>query len=319
MLLITGATGFIGSHLLEHLASTGRPARLLLRRKRLPAGVPDNIQAVYGDLGTGQGIDEALEGIDAVIHLAGVTKALRTADYYTGNVAATDALARRLAGRTLRFVHVSSLAAVGPGSGLDEDAPPKPISHYGASKLEAERKARAYVPDAVIVRPPVVYGPRDTDVFQILKSAANGFALEIAGGDRWFSGIYVKDLIKGLMAAVETPEGAGRTYFLTHRKPFTWRELSDTAARLMGRKPPKVVKVPYAAAWTVGLCGELWSRLVRKPVIVSRDKVAEARCAAWTCSAARAASELGFEAETGLERGLAETLDWYKGAGWLRF
>jgi nucleoside-diphosphate-sugar epimerase len=319
MLLITGATGFIGSHLLEHLASTGRPARLLLRRKRLPAGIPDNIQAVYGDLATGQGIDEALDGIDAVIHLAGVTKALRNADYHTGNVAATETLARRIAGRGVRFVHVSSLAAMGPCAGVDEDAEPKPISHYGISKLEAERKARAYVPEAVIVRPPVVYGPRDTDVFQMLKSAASGFVLEIAGGDRWFSAIYVKDLVQGLIAAVECPKAAGRTYFLTHPKPLTWKELSDTAARIMGRKPPKVITVPYPIAWTVGLFGELWSRLTRKPVIVSRDKVTEARCAAWTCSAAKAASELGFEAKTGLERGLSETLEWYKGAGWLRF
>ena len=148
---------------------------------------------------------------------------------------------------------------------------------------------RDLAPDAVIVRPPVVYGPRDTDVFQLLKSISKGLVLEIAGGERWFSAIYVKDLVEGLLAAVRAPRAAGRTYFLAHAKPVSWRQLGASAARIMARTP-RVVTVPFAVANAVGACAEVWARCTGKPGIVSREKIAEARCMAWTCDTARAAA-----------------------------
>ncbi len=319
MLLITGGTGFLGGHLLDRLAASGEAARCLVRRKTLPRPLPPGVEPAFGDLATGQGLDEALRGVDTVIHLAGVTKALRAVDYYSGNVGATETLARAVSGRPVRFLHVSSLAAAGPGASLAEDAEPRPVSHYGRSKLEAERIVRSLLPGAIIVRPPVVYGPRDTDVFQVLKSVARGVALEIAGGGRWFSAIYVKDLAAGLLAAARRPKAEGRTYFLAHPQPVSWREFGEIAARIMGRKPPRVFPVPYAAAYAAGACAEAWSRLTGKPGIVSRDKIREARCPSWTCDVSRAAAELDFEARTTLEAGLAETLAWYKESGWLKY
>jgi len=321
MILVTGGTGFIGTHLLERLTGAGELVRALVRRSRQPRTLPEGVEVAYGDLATGEGLDAALQGADSVIHLAGVTKALHTTDYYTGNVHATEQLARALAGRGVRLVHVSSLAAIGPaapGTPVSEDAEPRPLTHYGKSKLEAERVVRDLAPDAVIVRPPVVYGPRDTDVFQLLKSISKGLVLEIAGGERWFQAIYVKDLVDGLVAALRAPEAAGRSYFLAHATPVSWRQLSDTAATFM-RKKPRVVTVPVGVADAVGACAEVWARLTGKPGIISREKVAEARCMAWTCDTHRAARELNFIASTGLQRGLAETLTWYKEAGWLTY
>jgi nucleoside-diphosphate-sugar epimerase len=319
MILVTGGTGFIGSHLLDKLSALGEPARCLLRRKARPRRLPAGIQAAYGDLTSGEGVEQAVSGADTVIHLAGVTKALATRDYYAGNVRATQTLLRALAGRAVRLVHVSTLAAIGPsrdGAPVDEDAQPRPLTHYGKSKLEAERTVRALAPDAVIVRPAVVYGPRDTDVFQILRSISKGWLLEIAGGERWFSAIYVKDLVEGLLAALR---GApGRTYFLAHPQPVSWSELSAAAAGIMDRRP-RVVRVPPLVAYAVGLGAEAWSRVTRQPGIVSREKVAEARCRWWTCDTRRAAAELGFEARTPLATGLAETLAWYKEAAWLKY
>jgi nucleoside-diphosphate-sugar epimerase len=325
MILVTGGTGFIGTHLLEKLVARGEAVRALVRRTRAPRSLPPGVETVYGDLASGAGILEALRGADAVIHLAGVTKALRPEDYYTGNVRATEQLAQAMAGRGVgqatRLVHVSSLAAIGPatpGAPLAEDAEPHPLTHYGKSKLDAERVVRRLAPDAVIVRPPVVYGPGDTDVFQLLKSISKGLVLEIAGGERWFSAIYVKDLVEGLLAAAGTPRAAGRTYFLAHAEPVSWRQLGASAARIMARTP-RVVTVPFAAAHAVGTCAEVWARLRRKPGIVSREKIAEARCMAWTCETGRAAQELGFVAPTSLDDGLAATLAWYKEAGWLKY
>ena len=319
MILVTGGTGFIGSHLLDRLSALGEPARCLLRRKARPRGLPAGIEAAYGDLIGGEGVEEAVRGADTVIHLAGVTKALAARDYYAGNVRATETLLRAVAGRGIRLVHVSTLAAIGPsrdGTPVDEDAQPRPLTHYGKSKLEAERLVRALAPDAVIVRPPVVYGPRDTDVFQLLRSISKGWVLEIGGGERWFSAIYAGDLVEGLLAARRGV--GGRAYFLAHPQPVSWSELGAAAARIMARQP-RVVRVPPLVAYAVGLGAEAWSRITRKPGIISREKVAEARCRWWTCDTRRAAAELGFEARTPLDAGLAQTLAWYKEAAWLTY
>ena len=321
MILVTGGTGFIGTHLLERLAATDAAVRALVRRQKSPRTLPAGVETVYGDLATGEGLAAAIEGVDTVIHLAGVTKALHTDDYYSGNVRATEQLAHVAAGRGLRLVHVSSLAAIGPANGgrpVREDAEPHPLTHYGKSKLDAERVVRDLMPEAVIVRPPVVYGPRDTDVFQLLKSISRGLVLEIAGGERWFSAIYVKDLVKGLLAAACSPRAAGRTYFLAHAKPVSWTQLGAAAASIMSRTP-RVVRVPFALANAVGAGGEVWSRITGKPGIISREKIAEACCMAWTCDTQRAAEELGFVAPTSLEAGLNESLAWYKEAGWLAY
>ncbi|HSR08394.1 MAG TPA: NAD-dependent epimerase/dehydratase family protein [Bryobacteraceae bacterium] len=315
MILITGGSGFIGGHLVEVLCARGERVRCLVRRKTDLAGCAE---VVLGDLVRGAGVEQALDGVDLVIHLAGVTKALRAEDYYLGNVRATEKLALAVAARGIRMVHVSSLAAVGPsldGTPVREDDEARPVTHYGKSKLEGERIVRQLVPDAVIVRPPVVYGPRDRDVFQVLKPLSRGIAVQLGSGERWFSAIYVGDLVEGLIAA---SAAAGRTYFLANSTPVSWGELRDSAARIMGRGA-RVLQVPRAAAYAAGLGAEMFARLTGKPGIISREKVAEALCPYWTCDTRLSASEIGFEARTSLDAGLALTLEWYREAGWLKY
>jgi nucleoside-diphosphate-sugar epimerase len=321
MILVTGGTGFIGGHLLARLCAQGAPVRCLVRPNRGKRSLPASVEIADGDLASGAGVERALDGVDLILHLAGVTKALDAQEYYDGNARATETLAKAAAGRGMRFVHVSSLAAIGPSEGgapVREDDAPRPLSNYGKSKLEAERMVRAHAPDAVIVRPPVVYGPRDTDVFQLLKSISKGLVVEIAGGERWFSAIYVEDLVEGILAAARAPEARGRDYFLAHPTPASWSELGSVAAKVMGRQP-RVVRIPVPLAYAVGWGAEMWSQVTRTPGIISREKIDEARCEAWLCDPSRAAAELGFTARAGLAEGLAKTLAWYKEAGWLTY
>jgi nucleoside-diphosphate-sugar epimerase len=318
MILVTGGTGFIGSHVLDRLAVAGEPVRALVRRKtKLPAGV----EPAYADLTDAHALPDAVRGVTAIIHIAGVVRAVRPADYYSGNMSATENLARAAAGKGIRFVHVSSIAACGPCPGpeaLDEECEPAPITHYGRSKLEGEHAARMHIPDTVIVRPPVVYGPRDTGVYSILKSVSRGVVLQIAGGERWFSMVYVDDLVDGLLAAVRTPAAAGRTYFISHPDPLNWSGLGAEAARIM-RRSPVTLRVPVPAAYALGWFGETWGHLTRRPGFVTREKIKEATRPRWVCDSRRASAELGVGLHTPLTIGLARTLAWYKEAGWLRY
>ena len=323
MILVTGATGFIGSHLVERLMAQGRAPRCLVRRTSAARSLTrGGIELAQGDLESGAGLDPALRGVDTVIHLAGVTKARNAAEYDRGNALATANLLGAAA-HVDRFVHVSSLAAAGPSTAnrpLTEADEPHPVSRYGRSKLAGEQAVRLspLAARTVIVRPPVVYGPRDLDVYQMLRTVARGWMAQIGTTPRRFSHIYVGDLVDGMIAAADGARAGGEVFYLADPAPVSWDEFGSVAARLMGRKL-RTVAIPEKAAYVLGLCAEWWARLSGKPGILSRDKVREACCAGWVCDSGHARRELGFSASTGLAEGLRRTLDWYKEAGWLKF
>ncbi|MFB3828106.1 MAG: NAD-dependent epimerase/dehydratase family protein [Bryobacteraceae bacterium] len=309
--LVTGATGFVGSHLAERLLGEGWQVRCLVRRTSSLRWLPPGVETVYGDLAGGEGLREAVRDADTVFHVAGVTKARRTAEYYEGNVRATANLLEAAAG-VPRLVHVSSLAAAGPGADLSEDAPARPVSAYGRSKLEAEQLVRGR---AVIIRPPVVFGPRDTDVLHIFRAVSRGRMVRIGRGDSRFSFIYVKDLAEALASAARS--AAPGTYFAAHPRAVSWGDFANAIGAEL-RVKVRTLAAPAWAAYAAGFCAELWSRVAARPLIISRDKIREAVHPYWTCNPGRARAAFGFEARTALAQAVAETVAWYRENGWLK-
>jgi nucleoside-diphosphate-sugar epimerase len=222
-----------------------------------------------------------------------------------------------------RLIHVSSLAAVGPspdGTPLREDAAPHPLTHYGKSKLEGEQAVRGSTVSgrSTVIRPPVVYGPRDVDVYQVFKAAASGALLRIGRPESYFSFIYIADLVDGLILVAQRREAVGQAYFLANPRPVSWTEFGAIAALTMVKKI-RTFTLPVWAAYLGGCFADLLSRVTGRPSILSRDKILDARQRYWVCDVTRAAAELDFRTQTSLREGVAATLEWYRQAQWLTY
>ena len=251
---ITGATGFIGSHLAECLAARGHEVSCLVRdpaRGQWLEGLAARL--VRGDLDCPEALARLVAGQDVVVHSAGLTKARTLEEYVRVNVGGTERLLAAThahAPRLHRFVYFSSQAAMGPSTEsapLTEDAPRNPVSNYGKSKSLAERslQERAGSIPLTIIRPPVVYGPRERDLFSYFRMVNAGIE-PFLGGRRVMSIVYVANLVHGIALAIERPLGGMRSYFFTDGEDQPWAGLLDTMARALGKKPLRI-RVPFGA------------------------------------------------------------------------
>lgn len=321
--LVTGANGFIGTHLVEVLRLSGWEVRCLVHRSASELQTL-NVDCVFGDVCQPETLPAAVEQTEVVFHLAGVTKAANLRGYLEVNEQGTAHLleaAARHAPQLRRFVLVSSLAAAGPspdGRPLTEEDPPRPISAYGLSKLRAEEAAHRYADrlPITIVRPPAVYGPRERDLLVYFRQVQRGLLLQPPGSDRYLSIIYVADLNRGILRAASSKHAVGQTYFLSNREPVTWRQLGALIAESLGARPLSIT-VPMPLVEAAGLLADAVTWITRRPLVLSRDKVQEMKQRYWVCDPSKAERELGFRAEIPLEEGIKETADWYRRNGWL--
>jgi nucleoside-diphosphate-sugar epimerase len=331
--LLTGGSGFIGSNLARMWVSRGHTVRALVRRssnrKDLEAA---GATFAVGDLNSGEGLSQALEGIDTVLHLAGVTKARTEEEYFLCNGEGTRKLAEAMSRMPApaKLVHCSSLSAAGPttvGRPRREEDDPRPISVYGRSKLAGEMAVRQYadkVP-SVIVRPPMVYGPADKEFLpSLLPMARFGVYLKSGIGPKRYSIIHVEDLCEGLYAAamkgqrIEPGVPGKGVYFLTDgRDEYSWEEVCAELGRAFGRPNTVVLPLPNAVSYIAGFGSELVAEFRGTVPILNRDKAAEMRAEAWTCSSDRARRELDYKPRYSMAEGFRTTLDWYRKEGWL--
>lgn len=332
--LLTGATGFVGPAAALALSKAGHEVRCLVRetsdRSALDAlGLP--LEYALGDVCTPASLPAAMDGVDAVVHVAGLTKGIRRDDYFRVNGFGSRVLAEAaVAAGVQRFVLCSSLAVAGPmpeGRPVVEDDPPTPVSVYGQSKLAGEEAVRRHGNklDLTIVRPPIVYGPRDKDFFEVFKMASRGLALKPGlFHSKRYSIIHVDDLGHSLALALEKGKnvenltsGEG-VYYVSDGGVYAWDELIHHAAQALGKENTFVMPVPEGLSWPVGLVSELAARLTGKPQIVSIDKIREMAGPGFACFIDKARDDFGYEPRWELGDGLAHTARWYLDNRWLR-
>jgi nucleoside-diphosphate-sugar epimerase len=323
--LITGASGFVGSHIVEALHSRGIGVRCLVRRtSSLDFIASLQPELAFGDVTLPATLAPALEGAEAVVHCAGLTKASFSRDYFRVNEEGCRnlyAACMDIRPRLARIVHIGSLAAFGPaaeGRPITEESPPRPVSDYGRSKLAGQRIAEEYsrhLPISIVI-PPAVYGPRDRDFLAYFRLANRGIMLFIGRAGRHMSLIYARDLAEAVARVLLSESTAGRTYIVDDGSVQSWMSMAETIGRAMG-KTPHHVYIPAVAAKGAGVIGNLMGKLRGRPVLLNGQKVKELLQSTWVCSSDRIRRELGFRAAYPLEEGIRETLAWYREHQWL--
>ena len=292
---ITGASGFIGSSVAAALGARGDVAVPVRRPYDL-----DTLTATF-------------RGVDVVIHLAGVVSAVREEDFYTANVDATRIVARAAHDAGKRLVHISSLAAAGPAPASaprSESDPPAPITTYGRSKLEGERAvAFESAPtglDWIILRPGVVYGPRDNAMRPLFASARHGLLPLVGSPTAAYTFIFIDDAVAAILAAIERG-GGGEIVFVGHQQPVTPSDLLETI-RAAINPSARILRLPRALVRVAASVGDWAGAATGKPATINSRRYVELYSPGFVCRVDRMREQLGVVARVDLRDGIARTM-----------
>lgn len=320
---ITGATGFIGSHLADRLIAdnTFTEVRCLVRsRDKWLEG--KSFTRINGDLNDINALSKGIKGADIVFHLAAIVKAPTQKEFTQANVHATEDIIRIAQKNGVKnLVILSSLAAAGPSNGIpiDESRAFKPVSMYGRSKRDMEKAIHQIVKDddtIKIIRPPAVYGPREDQIFTYFKTFKKGLSTIVGDGIHpRLSMVYVDDLVDGILKASSKTEKGIHTYFITGPDTYDWNQIHAITSTVMGKNAFKL-KIKPALVKKVGSFIENISSLIGKYPVVNKEKTNEL-VLEWTCSSNKAERELDYSPKVSLQEGISRTIHWYQKHNWL--
>ncbi len=324
---VTGATGFVGSHLARGLLERGDDVVCLVRdeeraRRLFGDAAP---KFVCGDLHDRESLRTACQDADIIFHSAGLTTARSRDGFFAVNADATQLLVEAAADsapRLSRFVYVSSQTAAGPspkGLPITEEQPPAAVSNYGASKLAGEERVRDSGLPWTIVRPCAVYGPGDRAFLSVFKMAKLRIMPLFGSPEQQLSMVHVADLVEALLGVVQ-PNTSSQTYFASHPEIVTAKEVCiHISAGVLrgGAKEPMVFGLPRWATKSILAVTHISAGLVGKSTFICPDKGNEYLTEAWLCSSEKLQKTTGWRAKRNIEDGVRDTADWYRENGWL--
>ncbi len=325
-ILVTGASGFLGGHVAEQLAARGDTVRAMVRRTSNKKHLESlrGVELFEGSVEQVGRVREAVDGVDAIVHCAGIVKARSSDEFFTVNVGGTSNLvdaARKLGKRLQRFVHVSSLEAVGPsadGRPVPADQE-NPVTAYGRSKLAAEKVVLAARDDIAVtlLRPSGIYGPRDVEVLELIKPVQRGMFPVVNGGRSKGVWIYATDCAAACVRAIDATEvPSGRTYFVDDGcGAIDASTMFADFERALGKKAMRA-SLPTPLFMAVARGVELFGRLSGKAVMLTREKAAML-LQDWVCSSEDTRKDLGWEPKVPWSEGVPKTVAWYRENRWL--
>ncbi len=324
--LLTGGSGFLGSHIAEQLNQNGETVRALVRPTSDISFLEtlDNVEIIKTSLADKNVLNNAVQGVDGIIHSAALIKAVNEKEFKKVNIDYTRYLLEAAAGtrETLkRFVFVSSIAAVGPntdGDIIQDGKSPTPVTCYGRSKLAAEQvvQDKANELPITILRPVSLYGPRDKATFILFKSINNRVLPYCGSPDTQLMFLYGADFARACILALQANVPSGSSYIIDNGKVYTWKELLTLTESIIGKKALIRFPVPRFLIYIAALALDVYSKISRKAFILSRDKMNELY-EQFVTDSKEGQKMLNWTPETNLEEGLKTTFHWYKKNNWL--
>ena len=327
-ILITGASGFIGSFIVEEAIKRGFETWAAIRKSSSKAYLQDeHIHFIELDFSSQEQLEEQLKGhaFDYVVHAAGATKCLHQEDFFRINTEGTQNFVKALLHLQMplkRFIYISSLSIMGaireqqPYEEIRESDEPKPNTAYGKSKLEAEKWLESQPIPYVILRPTGVYGPRERDYFLQIQSIKNHMDFAVGFQRQDITFVYVTDVVQAIFLALEKGE-TGRKYFLSDGEVYQSATFSDLVHEELGRPWWIRVTAPIWLLRIITCAGDWWGRKTGKMSALNNDKFNILRQRNWRCNIQPARDELGYDPKVKLAEGVRRSIQWYKENHWL--
>ncbi|MGQ9798424.1 MAG: NAD-dependent epimerase/dehydratase family protein [Ignavibacterium sp.] len=323
--VVTGGTGFVGSHLVDLLLNKDYEVRCITRKSSDLKWLKNKDVKIFDcGLYNKEALKEVIRQADYVYHVAGVVKSKTKEGYFRGNVDTT----RTLIEATLesnanlkRFLVVSSLTVTGPssdGKPVNEETECRPITTYGKSKLEEEKLVLSFKDKLpiTICRAPAVYGERDTEIFIYFKTFSKGLTTTIGFNEKKLSLIHVLDLVNGFYLAATNEKSKGQIYFISSEEFYTWPQINNITSRIIG-KNPIVIKVPHFLVYTIAAVAQFAAMFSSKPATLNIEKAKDITQQYWICDTSKAVRELGYNQNISIEEGIRRTIEWYKRMNWI--
>jgi len=324
--LVTGGTGFVGSHLTEKLLEKGWNVKCFTRKTSNLRWLKNlNVEIVCGSFFDDSSLKKAVEDVDYIFHIAGAVMSKTKQGYFISNQIATKNLAEaaiKYNKNLKRFIYLSSQTVYGPslnGEPTKETDDCKPITTYGKSKLAAEKELLNLSEELplTIIRPPAIYGPRDEAIYQYFLAVSKGLISLIGFSDKYISIIHSHDLVNGIMLAAENENAVGEIYNISSEKYYSWKDIGDICKKAIGRKT-FTIRLPHFLVYTVAAFSQLFGYLTTKGAVFNIEKARDFTQKYWILSPEKAIKQLGFKQEVSLEDGIKSTIEWYKQNGWMK-